>query len=386
MDNFIYYNPTCIFFGKGEIKQLATAIDRKLKVLLVYGGGSIKVNRVYDQVMNALKAHQVFEFSGIEPNPEYETCMKVVEYIHVNNVDFILAVGGGSVIDAVKFIVAAAKFKGDPWDILAKNADITEALPFGSVLTLPATGSEMNNNSVISRRAFNKKLFFSHDKVYPVFSILDPETTYTLPSRQVANGIVDAFVHVMEQYLTYPQNAPLQDRFAEGILQTLIEEGQKVLINPHNYDVRANIMWAAALALNTLIEKGVKTDWATHMIGHELTAIYGLDHAQTLAIILPSVMKYKRDKKADKLVQYAERVWGVDKALSSEQKINLGIEKTRAFFEKMGNPTTISAYSLSKGKFDAIIENLRQNGRFQLGERQDITLEDSRKILEMSFE
>ncbi|WHN65944.1 iron-containing alcohol dehydrogenase [Cysteiniphilum sp. QT6929] len=385
MENFIYYNPTRIYFGQGQITQLSHAITKDQKVLLIYGGGSIKQNGVYDQVKTALANHQVTEFSGIEPNPEYETCLKAVELIKQNNIDFVLAVGGGSVIDATKFIVAAAKFKGDAWNILAKHADITDAVPFGCVLTLPATGSEMNSGSVISRRALNKKLAFMHEKVFPVFSILDPETTYTLPARQVANGVVDAFVHVMEQYLTYPQNAQLQDRFAEGILSTLIEEGEKVLTHPHDYDVRANIMWAATLALNTLISQGVKTDWATHMIGHELTAFYGLDHAQTLAIILPSIMEYKKDKKQAKLIQYAERVWQVEKTLDAETKVQIAIEKTRAFFEKMGNPTKISAYQLSQDKFDDIINNLKDNGLTALGEHADITPEDSLKILQMSY-
>ena len=385
MENFIYYNPTRIYFGKGQITQLSDAIAKNQKVLIIYGGGSIKKNGVYDQVRQALAHHQVIEFSGIEPNPEYNTCLKAVELIKKEKVDFILSVGGGSVIDATKFIVAAVKFNGDPWDILTKNTDIKEALPFGCVLTLPATGSEMNTGAVISRRALNKKLNFAHEKVYPVFSVLDPETTYTLPARQVANGVVDAFTHVMEQYLTYPQNAPLQDRFAEGILSTLIEEGQKVLVDPENYAVRANIMWAAGLALNTLISKGVKPDWATHMIGHELTAHYGLDHAQTLAIILPSVMEYKKETKKEKLIQYAERVWHADTNLSDEEKIKLAIDQTRAFFEKMGNPTKISQYQLNDDKFTAIIDNLKDNGLIALGEHADITPEDSLKILTMSY-
>ena len=385
MENFIYYNPTRIYFGEGEIAQLKNAITKEAKVLLAYGGGSIKKNGVYDQVINALSGYDVVEFSGIEANPEYETCMKAVELIKQERIDFVLAVGGGSVIDAVKFIAAAVKFEGEPWDILAKQAKVEKALPFGTVLTLPATGSEMNSGSVISRRQLNKKLAFVNEKVFPVFSILDPKTTYTLPARQVANGVVDAFVHVMEQYLTYPQNAPLQDRFAEGILQTLIEEGEKVLNNPDDYSVRANIMWAATLALNTLISKGVKTDWATHMIGHELTAIYGLDHAQTLAIILPSIMTYKKDKKGQKLIQYAQRVWKANASLSDEHKISFAIDKTRAFFELMGNPTKISAYELSQDKFTEILENLKQNGMTKLGEHQDITLDDSKKILQMSY-
>ncbi|MBK2123885.1 iron-containing alcohol dehydrogenase [Fangia hongkongensis] len=386
MQNFEYYNPTRIYFGTGEIAKLENAVPKDKRVLIIYGGGSIKNNGVYDEVLSALSNHDTHDFSGIEPNPEYETCMKAVKYIQANNIDFVVAVGGGSVIDATKFIVAAAYFEGEPWDILTKGAEIKKALPFGCVLTLPATGSEMNINSVISRREFNKKLPFANEKVFPQFSILDPETTYTLPSRQVANGVVDAFVHVIEQYLTYPQDAPLQDRFAEGILQTLIEEGEKVLAKPDDYNVRANIMWCATLALNTLISKGVKSDWATHMIGHELTAIFGLDHAQTLAIILPSVMNYKRDKKAKKLSQYAERVWQADKNLSQDEKIDFAIAKTRQFFETMGNHTYLKAYDIDQSKLPLVLENLQDNNMVSLGEHQDITLEDSQKIIEMSYD
>ena len=251
-------------------------------------------------MIKALAQYDVLEFAGIEPNPEYETCLKVVAFIKANNIDFVLAVGGGSVIDATTFIVAAAKFVDNPWDILVKGSAINKAVDFRTVLTIPATGSEMNSGSVISRREFDKKLAFMNEKVFPKFSILDPTVTYTLPARQVANGVVDAFVHVMEQYLTYSQNAPLQDRFAEGILQTLVEEGVKVIENPTDYDVRANIMWSATLALNSLIARGVVMDWSTHMIGHELTTFYGLDHAQTLAIILPSMRSIREIKKVKK--------------------------------------------------------------------------------------
>ena len=306
--------------------------------------------------------------------------MKVVEFIKANDIDFVLAVGGGSVIDATKFIVAAAKFEGDAWDILAKGATINDALDFGTVLTIPATGSEINAGSVISRRQFHKK----NEKVFPKFSVLDLTVTYTLPARQVANGVVDAFVHVMEQYLTYPQNAPLQDRFAEGILQTLVEEGIKV-IEKDNYDVRANIMWSATLALNSLISRGVAMDWSTHMIGHELTTFYGLDHAQTLAIILPSMMAFKRDKKGDKMVQYAERVWGVSSSLSKDEKIDIAINKTIEFFEKVGNPTKLSTYNFGSENFDKVIASLKANGMTTLGEHGGISLDDVNKILEMSL-
>ncbi|MGQ4005219.1 iron-containing alcohol dehydrogenase [Francisellaceae bacterium CB300] len=384
MQNFEYYNPVKIFFGEGEISRLSQAIAKDKKILMLYGGGSIKKNDVYDQVVKVLANHKVLEFSGIEPNPEYETCLKAVEFIKVNDIDFVLAVGGGSVIDATKFIVAAAKFEGEPWDILAKGATINDALDFGTVLTIPATGSEMNAGSVISRREFDKKLAFMNEKVFPKFSVLDPTVTYTLPARQVANGVVDAFVHVMEQYLTYPQNAPLQDRFAEGILQTLVEEGVKV-IEKDDYNVRANIMWSATLALNSLISRGITMDWSTHMIGHELTTFYGLDHAQTLAIILPSMMSFKRDKKGDKIAQYAERVWGVSSSLSKDEKIDIAINKTIEFFEKVGNPTKLSTYNFGSENFDKVIASLQANGMTALGEHGDISLDDVRKILEMSL-
>ena len=383
MENFIYCNPTKIIFGEGQIEQIKGNIDRNKKVLFLYGGGSIKSNGVYQQVVDALSEHQFFEFSGIEANPEYETCLKAIEFVKENNIDFILAVGGGSVLDASKFIAAAPKYDGQAWDILTKQVEIKDALPIGAVLTLPATGSEMNGNSVISRREYGKKLAFSSTKVFPVFSVLDPTVTYSLPDRQLANGVVDAFVHVMEQYLTYDQSAPLQDRFAESILCTLLEEGDKLLSDLKDYNVRANIMWCATMALNTLIGQGVKQDWSTHMIGHELTAVYGLDHAQTLAIILPNMMEYKQDKKKDKLIQYADRVLGISKELSSEEKIKLAIEKTRSFFEKMGNKTTLSSYGVDIDALSNVLNNLEENKMLSLGEHQDIKLEDSKKILEM---
>ena len=383
MNNFSLYNPVKIHFGEGQIKQLSTEIPKDAKVLITYGGGSIKANGVYQQVIDALQDHTYLEFSGIEPNPEYETCMKAIKLIKEENIDFVLAVGGGSIIDATKFIVAAANYEGDdPWDILSKGAEVTSAIPYGTVLTLPATGSEMNAGSVISRREFGDKLAFGSPHVFPQFSILDPVTTYTLPVRQVTNGVVDAFVHVMEQYLTYPANAPIQDRFAEGILLTLIEEGPKALENPKDYDARANIMWCATMALNGLINQGVPQDWATHMIGHELTAMYGLDHAQTLAIVLPNIMNYKRDKKEAKLLQYAERVWNITEGNINE-RIDTAIEKTRAFFEVMGAKTKLSGYDVDTKKLPDIIDALVRHNMVALGEHKDIRISDSKKILEM---
>jgi NADP-dependent alcohol dehydrogenase len=381
MQNFTFHNPTRVHFGKGQIARITQEIPKNAKVLLLYGGGSIKKNGVYDQVTAALKSFTVFEFSGIEPNPEYDTLMQAVALIKREKIDFVLAVGGGSVIDGCKFIVAAVPFNGEPWDILEKQAPIEFAVPYGCVLTLPATGSEINASSVVSRRSIGAKLYFTNNHVYPQFAILDPETTYTMPIKQVANGVVDAFTHVMEQYLTYPDHAPLQDRFAEGILQTLIEEGPKALQHPKDYTVRSNIMWCATLALNGLIGAGVPQDWTTHMLGHELTAKYGLDHAQTLAIVLPNVMHYKKTQKHAKLLQYASRVWGLSTG-SEAERITQAIAKTRQFFETMGVKTRLQDYGV-KADIIALVNNLAQYGRTALGEHQDIHLKDSETILAM---
>ncbi len=334
MFKFEFQNPTKILFGEGRIGDIAAEIDKDHRVLITYGGGSIKKNGVLDQVKATLTDYTLFEFSGIEPNPSYETLMKAVELVQKEKIDYILAVGGGSVIDGTKFIAAAVNFQGDPWDLLAKQAAVKSALPFGCILTLPATGSEMNSGAVVTRRSLQTKLPFSNPLLYPQFAVLDPTTTYSLPAVQISNGVVDAFVHVVEQYLTYPVNAKVQDRFAEGLLLTLIEEGPIALQDPQNYDVRANIMWCATLALNGLIGAGVPQDWATHMIGHELTVMHGLDHAQTLAIVLPSVLTVKKEQKAAKLLQYAERVWGIVDGDDSE-RIDKAIEKTRSFFESL---------------------------------------------------
>ena len=296
MNNFDLHTPTRILFGKGAIADLRGQIPTGARVLITYGGGSVKKNGVLDQVYSALEGLDILEFSGIEPNPTYETLMKAVKIVREENVTFLLAVGGGSVLDGTKFIAAAANYADgiDPWHILQTGgSEIKSAIPMGSVLTLPATGSESNAGAVVSRKATGDKQAFHSAFVQPVFAVLDPVYTYTLPPRQVANGVVDAFVHTVEQYVTYPVNGKIQDRFAEGILLTLIEEGPKALQEPENYDVRANVMWAATQALNGLIGAGVPQDWATHMLGHELTAMHGLDHAQTLAIVLPALWNEK---------------------------------------------------------------------------------------------
>ena len=315
MQNFIFQNPVKILFGKGMTSKISGLIPAKAKILLLYGGGSVKKNGSYDQTVAAIGKRKFVEFSGIEPNPEYATCMKAVKLIKDKKIDFIIALGGGSGIDACKFISAAALYKGkDPWDILEKDLPVKEALPFGTVLTLPATGSEMNMNAVVSRREICKKLSFASEKVFPQFSVLDPTFTFTLPARQTRNGVIDAFVHVMEQYLTRPANAEIQDRFSESIAQTLVKEGPIALKKPEDYDCRANIMFAATMALNHLICCGVPQDWSSHLIGHEITALYGLDHAETLAIVMPKVLEYKKAQKLDKLVQLGARVVNRDNA------------------------------------------------------------------------
>ena len=380
MYNFEYKNPVKIIFGKGTIAKVANEIPKNVKILLTYGGGSIKQNGVYDQVKNALKDAEILEFGGIEVNPHYETCMKAVEIVKTENIGFLLSVGGGSVLDATKFIAAAALYEhGDPWDILARRGPVKNAIPLGAVLTLPATGSEMNGNSVITRVSTLEKLAFSSLKVMPQFSILDPECVFTLPDKQVANGITDAFVHVMEQYLTFDVNAPLQDRFAESILTTLIEEGPKVLANRKDYDAAANFMWSATMALNGLIGVGVPQDWATHGIGHELTAFHGIDHARTLAIVLPGVMKIKRNEKKDKILQYGKRIWGITTG-TDDEKIDAAIAKTAGFFESLGLPTTLPDYGVSEESVTRIVARFEKR-RYKLGEKADIGYPEIEQIL-----
>lgn len=383
MQNFTFSNPTKIVFGEGQIKEIANLVPAGARILLTYGGGSIKKNGVYDQVVKALEGKTWFEFSGIEPNPHYETLMKAVELVKKERIDFLLPVGGGSVIDGTKLIAAAVNFEGEPWDIMAKHQPFHSALPIGCVLTLPATGTESNGNSVITKAATQEKLSFGSPLVYPQFAILDPTTTYSLPPRQIANGAVDAFVHIMEQYLTYPVDAKVQDRFAEGLLMTLIEEGPRSLKEPTNYAVRANVMWAATMALNGLIGVGVPQDWATHMIGHELTAMHGLDHAQTLAVVLPAVMQHQRDKKRAKLLQYGRRVWNLNHT-DEDALIDAAIAATKNFFEQMGTPTTLSGYGVGRESIPKLVDMLVKHELLALGEHGAITPEVSREILELA--
>ncbi|MDQ1773014.1 iron-containing alcohol dehydrogenase [Labilibaculum sp. A4] len=379
MENFDFYNPVNILFGKGKIAEINKHISKGAKILMTYGGGSIKKNGVYDQVVDALKGYEIIEFGGIEPNPHFETLMKAVEIVKSEKIDFLLAVGGGSVLDGTKFIAAATYFEGDAWDILAKRAPITKAVELGAVLTLAATGSEMNNGGVVTKAATKEKKAFGNPLLFPKFSVLDPETTYSLPKRQVTNGIVDAYVHVMEQYLTYPVNSPVQDRFAEGILLTLLEEGPKALASDTpDYENRANLMWAATMALNGLIGMGVKSDWATHMIGHELTAFHGIDHAVTLAIVLPGLLTQLKEKRSEKLLQYAERVWNITEG-SDEEKKALAIDKTEAFFNQVGIKTRLSEHNVGQDSIDVIANRFEERGF--VGMLPDVEVKDVAEIL-----
>ena len=385
MQSFTFHNPTQIVFGRDKVAELADLVPASAKVLILYGGASAEKTGTLAEVRAALGERVVQEFGGIEPNPTYETLMKAVEQVQREKIDFLLAVGGGSVIDGTKFVAAAACFDGDAWDILLQHGgNVTRALPFGTVLTLPATGSEMNSGSVVTRKATHTKLAFMSRHVFPVFSVLDPTKTFTLPPKQIANGIADAFVHTVEQYLTYPVQGLAQDRFAEGLLQTLVEIAPKALAEPDDYDTRANLMWTATLALNGLIGAGVPQDWATHMIGHELTALYGIDHARTLAIVLPSLLNVQRKTKHAKLLQYAERVWHITSG-TDDERIDAAIERTRAFFESLGIPTHLSGYDLGSEAVDAVVKQLETHGMTQLGEHKDITPAVSRTILEAAL-
>ena len=387
MLNFELYNPTNLIFGKGQIEKIATLIPAEAKILIAYGGGSIFKNGIYDQVKAALPDRNIVEFGGIEPNPHYETLMKAVAVIKEQNIDFILAVGGGSVIDGVKFISAAVHFDGNPIDILQKRLlikDLSKVVPFGTVLTIPATGSEMNSGSVVTIEATQEKLAFGGSALFPKFSICDPTVIVSLPKRQLQNGVVDAYTHVLEQYLTYPHEGYLQDRISESILQTLIEIGPKVVENPTDYALASNFMWSCTMALNGLIQKGVPSDWATHMIGHELTALYGIDHARTLAIIGPNLYKVMFETKKAKLAQYGQRIFNLT---GSEDEIaKEAINKTVAFFHTMGMQTQLSDYTKDFEKTaDFIAKRFEERGWKVLGEKQNITPEKVREIVTASY-
>ncbi|MEE0937500.1 MAG: iron-containing alcohol dehydrogenase [Bacteroidales bacterium] len=381
MNNFVFQNPTKLVFGKGEIKRLSKLIDKDKKILMTYGGGSIKRNGVYEQVMQALEGYDIVEFSGIEANPDYSTLMKAVDICKTQNIDFILAVGGGSIIDGTKFIATAAKFEGeDAWDILSKKERLPKPMDFASVLTLPATASEMNNGAVISRRDRQEKLAFHNPEGYPKFSILDPDVVLSLPAKQISNGIVDIYAHTLEQYLTTCLDTKVMDRWAESLLLTLIDEAPELLSENPSYDSRANFMLTATMGLNGFISMGVDEDWATHMIGHELTALCGLDHGETLAIVHPGVMDIMRKEKHGKLLQYARRVWNIT-IENEEQAIDEAIERTENFFRSIGKKTRLSEYGIGDDIIETIVERFKQRG-WNVGEHGIVTPEKARLILE----
>jgi NADP-dependent alcohol dehydrogenase len=381
MDNFTFQNPTRIHFGRGQIAAIDAEIPATASVLLLAGGGSIRTNGVHAQVRAALGGRRVTDFFGVEANPDFDTLMKAVGIVRREKIDWILAVGGGSIADGAKFVAAAAKYDGDPWEILqTRGSKLKSALPIGVVLTLPGTGSEANGASVISRRLIGEKLAFITPLVFPRFSILDPETTFTLPERQIANGVADAFTHVIEQYMTFPAGAAIQDRFAESVMRVLIDEGPKSVRNPADYDARANVVWAATWALNGAIGAGVPQDWSSHMIGHELTALHGIDHARTLAVVMPSLLNVRRGSKGAKLLQYGERVWGIREG-SDSARIDAAIARTREFYEALGLKTRLSDYGVKPGIGTVVAGRLRKRGLVNFGEKGEVTPEIVELIL-----
>ncbi|MEO8794790.1 MAG: iron-containing alcohol dehydrogenase [Daejeonella sp.] len=386
MLNFEFKNPTKIIFGKGQIENIAKEIPKDSKILMLYGGGSIKKNGIYDKVKSALKDFELLEFGGIPANPEYEVLLKALDVIKKEKVTYLLAVGGGSVIDGTKFLSSAALYEGtEPWDILKKSIKTEKGMPFGTVLTLPATGSEMNSGAVITRAETQEKFGMGGPGLFPEFSILDPEVVKSIPQRQLANGITDAFTHVLEQYMTYPADAYLQDRFAESIMQTLIEIAPRILKDTSDYDAAANFMWSCTMALNGLIQKGVPTDWAVHAMGHELTAFFGIDHARTLAIIAPSHYRYNFEGKKEKLAQYGKRVWGINEG-STDEIAESAIKKTEDFFHSLDIKTTLSEYTEDyKGTAEKISKRFTERGWEGLGEHKNLKPADVQKIVEMSY-
>lgn len=386
MNNFKYRNPTKILFGKGEIENLSTEIPADSKILMLYGGGSIMKNGIYEQVKKALSNYEVVEFGGIPANPEYSILLDALKIIKEENITYLLAVGGGSVIDGTKFLSAAALYEGEtPWDLLTNKKPVTKGLPFGTVLTLPATGSEMNSGSVITRAETKEKLAFGGPGMFPQFSVLDPEVIKSIPQRQLANGVADAFTHVMEQYMTYPIGAKLQDRFAESIMQTLVEVAPEIMKDPSNYEAASNFMWSCTMALNGLIQQGVPGDWAVHSMGHELTAMYGIDHARTLAILAGNHYHYNFETKKEKLAQYAERVWNITEG-TLEEKAHAGIEKTDGFFKSLGIDIKLSDYTDDYTETgSAVAERFTERGWLGLGEHKSLAPTDAQKIIEMSY-
>ncbi|BCX79155.1 iron-containing alcohol dehydrogenase [Campylobacter sp. 19-13652] len=379
MKNFTYQCPTKLIFGRGEIANLAGEIDKSERVLLVYGGGSIKQNGVYEQVMAALAGVSVVEFGGVEPNPDFDTCVRAAELARSINATCLLAVGGGSVLDACKFIAQIIPLKGRESELYERKITATAATPIYAVLTLPATGSEMNMGCVISRRSSGEKKGFHNPLTFPRVSVVDPATTLSLPPRQIQNGIIDAFVHTIEQYATYDVDTPLQDLWAIGVMRTLMSEGVKSLKNSADYDARANLCWSATCALNYWIGLGVVQDWSVHAIGHELTALYGLDHAQTLAIVLPSLYRLKLSSKQTKLARLGREAFGLvgDEVVVASECV----ERIVAFFRSLGVKTTLAEYGIDAAEAAQAVAARFSERCFRCGERGDIDAEAVRQIL-----
>ena len=368
MNNFVFQNPTKLIFGKGEIARLSKELPKGKRILVTFGGGSVKTNGVYDQVKAALEGFDHLEFWGIEPNPKVETLRKAVEICKREDVGFLLAVGGGSTLDGTKLIAAAAKIEADAWELVCNPKLYEGTLPFASVMTLPATGSEMNRGAVISNVATGEKYAFYN--TFPVFSILDPEATFSLPKFQVACGLADTFVHVMEQYLTIAECSPLMDRWAEGVVQTVVEVAPRALADQKEYDAMATYMLSATMGLNGFVAMGVPQDWATHMIGHEITALKGVTHGQTLVVVLPGVMNVMREQKGAKIVQFGERVWGI-KGGSVDERIDRTIAATEEFFRSLGLATRLSELSIGEDVVEEIVRRFKERGTL-LGENSNI--------------
>ena len=378
MRNFVFQNPTKLIFGKGMIERLPREIPADSRLMVTFGGGSVKSNGVYDQVKKALEGREYVEFWGIEPNPKIETLREAVKQCKEHKIDYILSVGGGSVLDGTKLIAAGVHYDGDPWDLVLNGKLIGEVVPFASVMTLPATASEMNKNAVISNEATKEK--FGMEVDYPRFSILDPETTFSLPKYQIAAGIADTFIHVMEQYMTTTGQSRLMDRWSEGILQTLVEVAPKALADDKDYDTMADYMLSATMALNGFTAMGVTQDWATHQIGHEITAMHGITHGHTLAIVFPGMLKVLREQKKSKILQYGERVWGIKEG-SDEQKVDKTIDTTEKFFRSLGLQTRLSEMNVPDETIAEVERRFNQYGT-AFGEGRNVTGDVARKILE----
>lgn len=377
MNNFVYHNPTKLVFGKGQIARLAELIPAEKHVMITFGGGSVKRNGVYEQVVNALAGRDFVEFWGIEPNPSVETLRKAIALGKEHKVDFLLAVGGGSVIDGTKLISAGLLYDGDAWDLVLKGS-YNKTVPLATVLTMSATGSEMNNGAVISRYETKEKYAFYSN--YPVFSILDPETLFSLPKRQIACGLADTFVHVLEQYMTTTGQSRLMDRWSEGILHTVVETAPQALSDKPDYDTMSEYMLSATLALNDMIRMGVSQDWATHMIGHELTALHGLTHGATLAIVINGTLRVLRDQKHAKLLQYGERIWGITGG-SEEERIDRTIARTEEFFRSLGLSTHLAEEGIGETTIAEVERRFNAQG-VHYGEAGNVDGAMARRILE----